>query len=74
MFVLWVLFSNSDSKSESYQKMIGKEGLSRQAVVDGIWWFITPEGKKFISLGVNHIEPILLWDLRSVIYEKTFPM
>lgn len=60
IFVLLVSFSNSDSRSESYQKMIGKQGFFRLAVVEGIWWFINPEGKKFISLGVNHIEPVLL--------------
>ena len=27
--------------------------------IKGIWWFIGPDGKKFISLGVNHIEPHL---------------
>lgn len=27
--------------------------------IDGIWWFISPEGEKFISMGVNHVEPHL---------------
>ena len=27
--------------------------------INGSWWFIDPDGKKFISLGVNHIEPHL---------------
>ncbi|YCM44286.1 hypothetical protein V2O64_23565 [Verrucomicrobiaceae bacterium 227] len=27
--------------------------------IDGVWWFINPEGKRFVSLGVNHIEPHL---------------
>lgn len=27
--------------------------------IDGVWWFIGPDGKKFVSNGVNHIEPHL---------------
>ena len=27
--------------------------------VDGIWWFINADGERFVSLGVNHIEPHL---------------
>jgi len=27
--------------------------------IDGVWWFIGPDGEKFVSLGVNHIEPHL---------------
>lgn len=26
---------------------------------EGIWWFVDPEGNRFVSLGVNHIEPHL---------------
>ena len=57
---LCVPFNSSSSKSDSYQKIIGKEGFFRLAIVDGIWWFITPEDKKFVSLGMNHIEPVLI--------------
>jgi glyoxylase-like metal-dependent hydrolase (beta-lactamase superfamily II) len=55
-----VLGSFSDSKSDAYQKMVGKKGFFRLAAVDGIWWFITPEDNQFVSLGMNHIEPVLL--------------
>lgn len=34
-------------------------GYVRVEQVDGVWWFIGPDGKKFVSLGVNHIEPHL---------------
>ena len=27
--------------------------------MDGVWWFVGPDGKKFVSTGVNHIEPHL---------------
>ncbi len=55
-----VLGSFSDSKSDAYQQMVGKKGFFRLAIVDGVWWFVTPEDKKFVSLGINHIEPVLL--------------
>lgn len=34
-------------------------GYVRVEQVDGVWWFIGPDGKRFISMGVNHIEPHL---------------
>jgi glyoxylase-like metal-dependent hydrolase (beta-lactamase superfamily II) len=27
---------------------------------DGAWWFVRPDGGKFISIGMNHLEPVLL--------------
>ncbi len=27
--------------------------------IDGVWWFVNAEGEKFVSIGVNHIEPHL---------------
>lgn len=27
--------------------------------IDDVWWFIGPDGNKFVSMGVNHIEPHL---------------
>ncbi len=34
-------------------------GFVRVEQIEGVWWFISPEGEKFISMGVNHIEPHL---------------
>ncbi|TWT81503.1 hypothetical protein CA13_29560 [Planctomycetes bacterium CA13] len=34
-------------------------GYVRVEQIDGVWWFISPDGQKFVSLGVNHIEPHL---------------
>lgn len=34
-------------------------GFVRVEKVDGVWWFVGPDGRKFISMGVNHIEPHL---------------
>lgn len=27
--------------------------------IDGTWWFVGPDGERFVTLGVNHIEPHL---------------
>ena len=34
-------------------------GYVRVEKIDGVWWFISPDGEKFVSNGVNHIEPHL---------------
>src|SRR5210317_489136 len=34
-------------------------GYVRVQQIDGVWWFLGPDGDKFVSLGVNHIEPHL---------------
>jgi len=34
-------------------------GFIRVEEIDGVWWFISPIGEQFLSLGVNHIEPHL---------------
>lgn len=34
-------------------------GYIRVEQIDGVWWFINADGKKFVSIGVNHIEPHL---------------
>jgi hypothetical protein len=32
-------------------------GRFRVEQIDGVWWFVTPEGNAFVSLGVNFITP-----------------
>ncbi len=34
-------------------------GFVRLEQIDGVWWFIDPDGEPFISVGVNHVEPHL---------------
>ena len=34
-------------------------GYVRVEQINGVWWFVGPDGKKFVSMGVNHIEPHL---------------
>lgn len=36
-----------------------KTGFIHVEQIDGVWWFIDADGEKFVSLGVNHIEPHL---------------
>ncbi|MFC1737356.1 hypothetical protein ACFL1X_14685 [Candidatus Hydrogenedentota bacterium] len=38
-----------------------KTGFFRVAELEGRWWFIDPEGNAFLSLGLNHISPELLF-------------
>ena len=39
---------------------IGTEGFFRLKRENGIWWFLTPDGENFVSVGINHIEPVLI--------------
>ncbi|MCM8532264.1 MAG: hypothetical protein NE330_13970, partial [Lentisphaeraceae bacterium] len=34
-------------------------GYVRIEKIDGAWWFINADGKRFVSMGVNHLEPHL---------------
>ena len=34
-------------------------GFVRVQEIDGVWWFISPEGERFVSMGINHVEPHL---------------
>ena len=36
-----------------------KTGFVRVKEIEGVWWFVSPTGEPFLSLGVNHIEPHL---------------
>ncbi|MCP4656287.1 MAG: MBL fold metallo-hydrolase [bacterium] len=35
-------------------------GFFQLRVVDGRWWFVDPQGEQFISVGINHLEPVML--------------
>jgi len=39
---------------------VGTPGFFRLASEDGVWWLVTPENRRFFSIGVNHIDPNLL--------------
>ena len=41
------------------RKPVAKTGFVRVEKIEGVWWFVSPTGEPFLSLGVNHIEPHL---------------
>lgn len=41
------------------RKPVAKTGFVRVEEIEGVWWFVSPTGEPFLSLGVNHIEPHL---------------
>ena len=32
--------------------------VSLEKDAEGVWWFKSPEGKQFLSIGANHVEPV----------------
>jgi glyoxylase-like metal-dependent hydrolase (beta-lactamase superfamily II) len=59
-FVLAVFPSWGNEQKELSVTTIGAKGFFRLKKEKGVWWFLSPEGNKFVSLGINHIEPVLL--------------
>ena len=51
---------NNQAQLDSYGGWTGicsrATGFFRLERIDGRWWFITPEGNAFLSLGVNHVD------------------
>ena len=41
------------------RKPVAKTGFVRVEEIEGVWWFVSPTGEPFLSLGVNHLEPHL---------------
>lgn len=37
-----------------------EESFIRVESKEGVWWLIEPEGRKFISIGLNHVDPLLM--------------
>lgn len=52
--------STPPDSAPSTAEQIGSPGFFRLAKINDIWWFLTPTGEKFVSLGINHIEPALI--------------
>jgi glyoxylase-like metal-dependent hydrolase (beta-lactamase superfamily II) len=59
-FIFAVFISWGNEQKESSGTAIGTKGFFRLQQEKGVWWFLSPEGNKFVSLGINHIEPVLL--------------
>ena len=56
--LLWTLVLFTGQISLQAKKLEGT-GYVRAEQIDGIWWFVGPNGDPFVSVGVNHIEPHL---------------
>lgn len=48
------------SKDAQPANQIGKSGFYHLVEDKGVWWFADPEGDKLVSLGINHMEPVLV--------------
>ena len=57
-FTFSLLESLAQSKSKTTQ--INTEGFFTLDQVDDHWWLISPQGKPFFSIGINHIDPASL--------------
>ncbi|HPQ72127.1 MAG TPA: alkyl sulfatase dimerization domain-containing protein [bacterium] len=58
---LWLAACSSppaEVKTEVTQ--IGTPGFFHLVKENDVWWFVNPAGEKFVSLGINHIEPPLI--------------
>lgn len=58
VFILLLLYVGSYAQNNKTNHDLAS-GYVQVKEIDGVWWFISPEGEKFVSIGVNHIEPHL---------------
>ena len=52
--------SESFAQERSKTTQINTEGFFTLAEIDNHWWFVTPQGQAFFSIGLNHIDPASL--------------
>ena len=55
-----LLHSNQSTATAGQTTQINAKGFFTIANRDGRWWFITPEGRQFFSVGLNHIDSATL--------------
>ncbi|HUT78419.1 MAG TPA: alkyl sulfatase dimerization domain-containing protein [Polyangia bacterium] len=55
-----MIAAGCDPALDATERTIGKPGFYRLAEQGGVWWFLDPGGERMVSIGINHIEPILL--------------
>ena len=56
----WAALINPVEKSSDKTTQLNTEGFFTLDKIDVHWWFITPRGKPFFSIGLNHIDPASL--------------
>ena len=59
LLVLFISISLCTFSQTGKPKPDSATGFIYVKQIDGVWWFIGPEGEKFVSIGANHIEPHL---------------
>ena len=55
-----------DKASGDGEAEIGRDGFFKLVQEEGIWWFVDPLGEKMVSIGINHIEPVLITSERNI--------
>ncbi len=62
-----------DATAPAAEETIGSPGFYRLAKQDGVWWVLDPAGERMVTIGINHIEPILiLSDANKEIYARKY--
>ena len=54
------VFIKGHAQSVGKTTQLNTEGFFTLDLIDNHWWFITPEGQPFFSIGLNHIDPASL--------------
>lgn len=58
--VAWRLLSFESCQAAAQTTQVNTKGFFTVGQRDGRWWFITPDGKPFFSIGLNHIDSATL--------------
>jgi hypothetical protein len=56
VIVLTAGLQESDAQEKTKTTQSNTEGFFTLGEVDNHWWFITPKGEAFFSIGLNHID------------------
>ncbi len=57
ILLILIFFTALYADNEGNMKLIGKKDFIHVENINGIWWLIDADGKKFIPTGMNHIAP-----------------
>jgi glyoxylase-like metal-dependent hydrolase (beta-lactamase superfamily II) len=52
-------------EKEQENETVGSSDYYHLKKVAGTWWFVDPQGAPFVSIGINHIEPVLISSERN---------
>ena len=71
--VLFLMSCDSPDPGVNSTRGLTGSGLVEVRELEGVWWFITPDGEPFFSMGVNHAITPPMW-LRSYNRDNTAKM